>query len=216
LATSPSLPPLSQAPNLNLVGFVAAYFLPQEDLAQEPLVTPAGITADLVLAPGAGWRALPYTPNTLKLDEQPKADRGGPLYQVRVTAQRPQPNAQVLAALAALDRRKLLLLLVEAGGGRRLLGSTEEYVALLTSTEGQHPGTRAGVELRLEGTATRRAPYYSGTVVVLDGASLVPAPAAGAPAGYVTIVNKKGQLMARVAAGTTVTVASGFRVVLSF
>ena len=199
------------------MGFVAAYYLPQEDLAQDPVVGPAGITTDLVLVAGAGWRGMPYIPHTLKLDEQPKAERGGTTYQVRVTAQRPQPNAGVLATLAALDRRKLLLLLVEAGGGRRLIGNTEEYVQLLAGTEGQHPGTRAGVELRLEGITTQRAPYYSGDVPVLGGGPGVAAGVgAGPPGGYVTILDKKGVLMARVAAGSTVTVASGFRVVLSF
>ena len=214
MATSASLPPLIQPPNLNLVGFVAAYYLPQEDLVQDPIVGPAGITADLVLVPGAGWRALPYTQGTLKLDEQPKQERGGTTYQVRVTAQRPQPDAGVLAALAALDRRKLLLLLVEAGGGRRLIGNTEEYVQLLTSSEGQNPSTRAGVELRLEGTTTQRAPYYSGGAAVLSGTGVGPDP--GGAGGYVNIVDKRGRLMARVPGGTTVTVASGFRVVLSF
>ena len=207
------MPGLRQAPNLGLVGFVAAYYLPQEDLAAELVVEAGAVVGDLVLAPGAGWRALPYTQSTLKLDEQPKADRGGTSYQVRVSAQRPQPDAGVLAVLASLDRRKLLLLLVEANGGRRLIGSREEYVQLLAGTEGQHPGTRAGVELRFEGAATQRAPYYTGAVPVLSGPPLAPPAGSG---GYVEIRDRKGTLMARVAAGTTVTVTSSFKVTLSF
>lgn len=207
MAESPDLLPLSQASNPDLVGFVAAYYLPQADLLDEPP------TGDLVLAPGAGWRSLPYTPHTLKFDETPKQDRGVTTYQVRVVAQRPQPDPAVLAALAGLDRRKLLLLLIEAGGGRRLVGSREEYVQLLTTSEGQSPASKAGVELRLEGSTTRRAPYYTGAVPVLDGPALPPPAGAG---GYVEIRDKKGVLMARVPAGTTVTVASGFRVKLSF
>jgi hypothetical protein len=213
LATSPDLPSLSQAPNQGLVGFVAAYYLPQEDLLAEPVVMGGAITVDLVLATGAGWRALPYTPNTLKLDEQAKDTRDGVQYQVRVTAQRPQPDPGVLAVLASLDKRKLLLLLVEANGGRRLIGTREEYVQLLASTEGQHPGTRAGVDLRLEGEASRRAPYYMGGAPVLGGGPVVAPPSTG---GYVVIQDAKGKLMAKVPAGTVVTIKSGFRVVLSF
>lgn len=206
------MPALGQAPNLGLVGFVAAYYLPQEDLLQEPVVRDGAVVGDLVLAAGAGWHALPYTPHTLKLDEQPKPDRGGTTYQVRVTALRPQPDPAVLAVLDSLDRRRLLLLLVETNGGRRLIGSKEEYVQLLAGTEGQHPGTRAGVELRLEGTTTRRAPYYQGAVPVL-GPGTAPGLPAGA-GGYVDIRDARGRLLARVAAGKMVTILSPFRVVL--
>ncbi len=206
------MPGLRQAPNPGLVGFVAAYYLPQEDLAADFVVEAGAVAGDLVLAAGAGWRALPYTPNTLKLDEQPRAERGGTTYQVRVTAQRPQPDAGVLAVLASLDRRKLLLLLVEANGGRRLLGSREEYVQLLAGTEGQHPGTRAGVELRFEGSTTGRAPYYMGAVPVL-GSGAGPALPAGT-GGYVDIRDAKGRLLARVAAGKTVTILTPWKVLL--
>ena len=211
MADSATLPPLSQLPNPGLVGFVAVYTLPQADLLQEPVVAGGQVVGDLLLAEGAGWRPLPYTPHTLKFDEQPKPDRGGTTYQVRVTAQRPQPDADILAALAALDRRKLLLLLVEVGGRRRLIGSAEEYVQLLTSSEGQSPAARAGVELRLEGQTTRRAPYYAGVVPVLGGGSSL-----AAPGTLVRVVDKKGRLMAEVAPGTTITIASGFRVALTF
>jgi hypothetical protein len=211
LATSPTLPPLSQAPNPGLVGYVAAYYLPQEDLLQEPELVAGAIALDLVLAPGAGWRKLPFTANTLKLDEQPKTTRDGTQYQVRVTAQRPQPSAGVLDVVTQLDRRKLLLLLVEAGGGRRLLGSTEEYVQLLTSGEGQNPASRAGLELRLEGTTTRLAPYYLGGAPLLSGGAVAAPVGRG---GYVSIEDKHGNLMLRVPAGKTVVVASSFSVKL--
>jgi hypothetical protein len=214
LATSPDLPALSQAPNQGIVGYVAAYYLPQADLAADPvLASPGLVSADLKLLPGAGWRALPYTTNTLKLEETPKTERGVTTYQVRATAQRPQPSPDVLSAVASLDRRPLLLLLVEANGGRRLVGSREEYLLLSTTGEGQHPGTKSGLELRFEGAATRRAPYYQGAVPVLGGPALPPLAGAG---GYVEIRDKKGNLMARVPAGTVVTIASGFRVVLTY
>jgi hypothetical protein len=214
LATSADLPALSQAPNQGLVGYVAAYYLPQADLVADPvLASPGLVSADLALLPGAGWRALPYTPHTLKLEEAPKTERGSTTYQVRVSAQRPQPSPGVLTTLASLDRRPLLLLLVEATGGRRLLGSREEYLLLSTSGEGQSPATRSGLELRFEGAATRRAPYYQGAVPVLNGPALPPPAGSG---GYVEIRDKQGGLMARVPAGTVVTIASGFRVVLSY
>jgi hypothetical protein len=156
---------------------------------------------------------LPYTPHTLKLEKTPKTERGVTTYQVRATAQRPQPSPDVLATLASLDRRPLLLLLVEANGRRRLVGSREECLLLSTSGEGQNPATKSGLELRFEGEVTRRAPYYQGAVPVLSGPAL-PAPAG--VGGYVGIRDKQGGLMARVPAGTTVTIASGFRVVLSY
>jgi hypothetical protein len=215
LAISPDLPPLNQAPNLNLVGYVAAYYLPQADLFTDPvLASPGLVSADLQLAPGAGWRQLPATQNTLKLEETPKLERGVTTYQVKVSAQRPQANDSILTALASLDRRPLLLLVVEATGRRRLLGSTEEYLLLSTTGEGQNPATRSGVELRLEGSAARRAPYYEGSVPVLSGAAL--APIAGGATGYVEIRDRHGVLMARVSAGTTVTITSSFKVTLSF
>jgi hypothetical protein len=215
LAISPDLPPLSQAPNLDLVGYVAAYYLPQADLLTDPvLASPGLIAADLQLAPGAGWRALLYTPNTLKLEETPKTASGVTTYQVRVSAQRPQPNDSILTALASLDRRPLLLLLVEATGRRRLIGSTEEFLLLSTTGEGQNPATKSGVELRLEGSAVNRAPYYEGQVPVLSGAALPPI--AGGAVGYVEIRDRKGKLMARVKAGTIVTITSSFKVTLSF
>lgn len=212
MAFSPDLLPFNQAPNPGLVGYVAAYYLPQADLAADPvLASPGLVAADLQLLAGAGWRPLPYTLHTLKFEETPKLERGSTTYQLRVTAQRPQPSPQVLAALAGLDRRPLLLLLVEASGGRRLLGSTEEYVLLSTTGEGQGPASKSGVELRLEGSATRRAPYYVGAVPVLGtGAGPV------AATGSVRVVDRKGRLMATVPAGTTIIIASGFRVALTF
>lgn len=215
MAISPDLPPLTQAPSLSLVGYVAAYYLPQADLLTDPvLASPGLVSADLELAPGAGWRALPTTQHTLKLEETPKTAAGVTTYQVRVSALRPQPNASILTALASLDRRPLLLLLVEASGRRRLIGSTEEYLLLSTTVEGQNPATRSGVELRLEGSAINRAPYYTGRVAVLSGAA-VPADAAAA-SGYVEIRDRKGNLMARVPAGTVVTLTSSFKATLSF
>jgi hypothetical protein len=215
LATSSSLPALNQAPNPGLVGYVAAYYLPQEDLVADPVLAGPGLVAvDLQLHPGAGWRALPYTQGTLKLEETPKTERAITTYQVRATAQRPQANADILAALASLDRRPLLLLLLEANGGRRLIGSREEFVLLTTTGEGQNPASKSGVELRFEGAATQRAPYYLGSVPVLSGAA-VPTLASGGT-GYVEIRDRKGNLMARVAAGTVVTVTSSFKVTLSF
>lgn len=190
---------------------MAAYYLPQEDLAAEPVVMNGAVVGELELVAGAGWRKLPYTPNTLKLEETPKTERGVTTYQLRVTANRPQPDPGVLAALEALDRRKLLLLLVEAGGGRRLLGNTEEYVQLVTSTEGQSPATRAGVELRLEGEASHRAPYYPGGAPLLTGGTVSAPPTA---TGYVDIIDANGNLMLRVAAGKTVKVLSSFLVKL--
>lgn len=215
MAISSALPPLSQAPNLQLVGYVAAYYLPQADLLTDPvLASPGLVSADLVLAPGAGWRALPTTQHTLKFEETPKTASGVTTYQLRVSAQRPQPNESILTALASLDRRPLLLVLVEATGRRRLIGSTEEYVLLSTTGEGQNPATRSGVELRLEGSATQRAPYYQGRVPVLSGAAV--SPTAESPGGYVEIRDRRGNLMARVPAGTIVTLTSGFRATLSF
>jgi len=177
LAISTNLPALSQAPNPGLVGYLGLYYLPQADVLAEPvLATPGLVAADLVLAPGAGWRQLPCTLHTLKLEEAAKPDRGGTTYQVRVTAQRPQPDLGVLGVLASLERRRLLLLLVEVSGGRRLVGSAEEYVLLVASGEGQNPATRAGLELRLEGSTTRLAPYYTGAAPVLSGRPLDAAP----------------------------------------
>ena len=67
--------------------------------------------------------------------------------------------------------------------------------------------------LRREGVTPRRAPYSAGTVIVLDG----PAPVAPAPAtGQVQVRDRAGRLVATVPAGTIITIASGFRVALSF
>lgn len=197
---------------MGLAGYVAAYYLPQADLAADPvLASPGLLTTDLALLPDAGWRPLPYTPHTLKFEETPRLERGVSTYQLRVTAQRPQPSPAVLATLASLDRRPLLLLLVEAGGGRRLLGSREEYLLLSTTGEGQNPATRAGVELRFEGVAVQRAPYYTGAVPVLGGKALVPPAGNG---GYVEVVDAAGNVMVVVPAGRRLRVASTFKVVL--
>ena len=204
------MPALKQAPNPGLAGYVAAYYLPQADLLADPvLASPGLVSANLQLLAGAGWLPLPYTPHTLKLEETPKTERGVTTYQVRVSAQRPQPSPDVLTVMASLDRRPLLLLLVEAGGGRRLIGSTEEYVLLTTTGEGQNPAAKAGLELRFEGSATRRAPYYTGLVPVLGGVALPPV--AAAASGYVRLFNRKGKLLATVAPGHDIILIGGFR-----
>lgn len=210
-AVSAGLGSLSQAPHQQLAGYAAAWYLPQEDLRQEPIVVGGQVVGDLVLADGAGWRGLPHTAYTLKFDEKPKPERGATIYQVKLQAERPMPTPAVLHALAELARRRLLLLVQEHSGARRLVGSRDEFVRLLPSTEGQHPGTHAGVGLELSGETTRLAPYYVGTMPVLDGE----APAAAVGSGVVEVRGRKGQLLATVPAGNTLVITSGFRVALS-
>jgi len=203
---------LSQAPQQQLAGYAAAWYLPQEDLRQEPIVAGGQVVGDLVLASGAGWRVLPHTAHTLKFDEKPKPDRGATMYQVKLQAERPTPTPAVLSALAGLERRRLLVLLQEHSGARRLVGSRDEFVRLLSSSEGQHPGTHAGLGLELSGDTTRLAPYYAGAMPVLDGE--VPG-AAAVGSGVVEVRGREGALLATVPAGHTVVITSGFHVTLS-
>jgi hypothetical protein len=208
-SVSAGLTSISQGPQQSLTGYAAAYYLPQEDLLQAPVVVNGAVVGDLVLASGAGWRLLPHTRHTLKFDEKPKPERGGTMYQVKVQAQRPTPSPAVLAGLAGLDRRRLLLLLQERGGALRLVGSRDEYVRLLASTEGSTPATRAGVDLELAGDTTRLAPYYRGAVPVLDG---TPPVAAATGGGNTTIRDVRGNVLLTVPAGTDLIVASPFAV----
>lgn len=211
-AVSAGLGSLSQAPPQQLAGYAAAWYLPQEDLVQEPIVVGGQVVGDLVLASGAGWRVLPHTAHTLKFDEKPKPDRGATIYQVKLQAERPTPTPAVLGALASLDRRRLLVLLQEHSGARRLVGNRDEYLRLLSSTEGQHPGTHAGLGLELSGDTTRLAPYYSGSMPVLDGE----APGAAAVgSGVVEVRGREGVLLATVPAGSTLVLTSGFHVTFS-
>ncbi|MDO7876010.1 hypothetical protein Q5H93_14800 [Hymenobacter sp. ASUV-10] len=211
-SVSSRLGSLAQAPQQPLAGYAAAWYLPQEDLVQEPVVVGGQVVGDLVLASGAGWRVLPHTRHTLKFDEKPKPERGSTIYHVKLQAERPTPTPAVLGALAGLERRRLLLLVQEHSGARRLVGSRDEYLRLLSASEGQHPGTHAGLSLELSGETTRLAPYYAGALVVLDGE----APGADAVgSGVVEVRDKAGRLMATVPAGNTLIITSGFRVALS-
>lgn len=211
LAAAPyQLQPLPVGSNAGLVGYVGLYFLPVEQLLAEPVTDGAVITGNLAIS--GGWVELKVTQNTIKFDESPKSSRGLTTYTTKVSAIRAQTGDEG-AVLAAMAGRRCVVMLREASGRLRLVGGRESFLLFRAGAEGSNPAARAGLDLTFTGELTRPAVAYSGTLPLLGGGTLSGAvPVAGT--GSVQIFNRRGELVATVAAGKRITIKSGFRVAL--
>ncbi|WP_022821890.1 hypothetical protein [Hymenobacter norwichensis] len=197
-----------------VVGYAALYFLPVESLLADPLSDGSRITGNLALAPGAGWYELKVTQNTIKFDETPKQTRGVTTYTTKVAATRAQ-NGDEGAALLALEGRRCLVMLREHSGRLRLVGSRESFLVFRSGSEASNPGARAGLDFQFSNELTRPAVYYAGAMPVMGGSTISgAAPVAGAPAGFVQVLNYKGELIATVPAGKQLVLTSGFHITL--
>ncbi|GAB3233156.1 hypothetical protein GCM10027346_20920 [Hymenobacter seoulensis] len=176
-------------------------------MLEDPETDGSDILDDLRLREGATWFPLRVTQNTIKFDETPKPTKGVTTYTTKVTATRALAGQEIVV-LETMDNRRAVVMLQEASGRLRLVGGRESFLTFRSGSEGSNPGARAGIDLNFSGELTRRALYYRGAFPVAS------APGEGGDSGTVEIRNRKGELMARVAAGKTVIISSGFRVVL--
>jgi hypothetical protein len=213
LAAAPyQLQSLPAGASAGLVGYAALYYLPVEALLTDPLSDGTQITDDLALAPGAGWYELKVTPNTIKFDETPKLTRGVTTYTTKVAATRAQTGDEG-AALLALEGRRCLVMLREHSGRLRLVGSRESFLVFRAGSEASSPAARAGLDLQFTNELSRPAVYYAGSLPLASGGTVRGA-GSGAGTGSVQVFNRKGELVATVAAGKAITILSGFRVAL--
>lgn len=196
---------MSQARLRTLVGYTAVYFLWADGLPAFGVAAGRVVGALTPLA-GYSWQQLPLTPHTIKLTETQKESRQGNLYQVKLVGERGQAAANVLDAHDKLARRDLVLLVRQLDGQLRLVGSREEPLRLLITTQGQHPGARAGLDAAFTGLATRPAPFYTGALTV-DGANV----AAPVTTGSFRVLDGRGQLQLVVPAGYDLIVEGPFR-----
>ncbi|MCA8831949.1 hypothetical protein [Hymenobacter pini] len=217
-APAPFTPrPLASPAGTDLAGYTGLFWLPVEDLLADPVMNGSVITKSLALRPGAAWLPLRVTQATIKFDEAPKQLKGATAYTTKVSALRAL-GADELAVVETMDNRRCLVMLREASGRLRLVGSRESFLTFRAGSEGSNPSSRAGLDLTFSGELMQRAQYYQGAFPVdTDTGAVDAAPGAGAGAGggTVEIRNRKGVLIARVEAGKTVTISSGFRVALT-
>ncbi|WP_201980385.1 hypothetical protein [Hymenobacter rubidus] len=212
--TTPNLPSVAAQPLLELsqpalpglVGYTAVYYHWADGLG--PVAVAAGrVVGDLVSSAGFQWQELPLTQHTIKLTETSKESRHGSTYQVKLQGERPQAVANVLGSIDTLARRPLVLLVRQHDGQLRLVGSAEEPLRLLPTGTGQHPGTRAGLDVLFSGLTTRLAPFYTGALRV-GGAN---AAATVGSTGSVRVLDGRGNVRAVVPAGYDVVIEGPFR-----
>ena len=198
---------LSQAPLATVVGYTALYYHWADGLL--PWAVAGGqVVGDLVAREGFQWQQLPLSPNTLKLTETPKDSRHGTSYQVKLQGERPQPTPAVLAAVATLERRPLVALVRQADGQLRLVGTLEAPLRLLPTGQGQHPGTRAGLDLLFSALTDALAPFYAGALRVGGTDATAPVASAG---GAVRVLDGRNQLRLVVPAGYDLIIEGPFR-----
>ena len=196
---------LSQAPLPGLVGYTQVYYHRADGL--RPFAVAGGqVVGSLVSEPGFQWQELPLSPLTIKLTETAKDSRHGPSYQVKLQGERPQAVANVLGALDALARRPVVVLVRQVDGQLRVVGNGEEPLRLATTGQGQHPGTRAGLDVVLTGLTTQLAPFYTGALVTAGGG------VAPNLSGGIRVFNGRGELQLVVpASGYDLVVEGPFR-----
>jgi hypothetical protein len=213
-ANSYELRNVAQEPDDNLSGVAALWYARAADILNFPAWGDLAITQNLELVDGASWYQVVSVRQTVRYKQTPKdLGRHGESYTQALTGTLARHTAPLAAGLEALAGQDLVVLYRDRNGEVQLVGTPDEPLRWKDSYDtGLDAGTRNNYDWTLSGETPRRARPYRGTWEVSGvglGGGVVLQPGTG---GQVEIRDKRGNLMARVDAGQTVVVRSGFRV----
>ncbi|MDO7853169.1 hypothetical protein [Hymenobacter convexus] len=205
-----------QEPADNLGGIEALWYARAADLLHFPALGELAITENLQLAPGAFWYQLVSVRHTVRYKQTPVAlARHADVYGQALTGTLARHTAALAAGLEALAGQELVVLYRDRNGEVQLVGTPEQPLSWKdTYDSGLDALTRNNYDWTLSGQTPRRARPYLGTwdvsAVGLQGGLVLQG-----QGGQVLIRDRRGNIMATVAAGSTVVLRSGFRVAFS-
>jgi hypothetical protein len=191
-------------------GLETFYFLPVEQLAQDP--PPGTITQNLQLAAGAVFYAFYCTLGSLQYNEGETQDNRGTRYKQTLKGYVPKDTPELQAALAELSGRRFVIIYKDFNGFFKLVGSRQYWLQFSRELDtGNSPSGRNGFGFSFSGESTRKAAHYLGSFPVSEQ------PDAGQPpddpyANLVKVVDGAGQLILTLSPGETLVVESGFSV----
>lgn len=196
----------------NFGGVETCWYVPVAEVLRVPDSEAPVLLDDVILKPGATWYQMLATRSTLRFDQPGKSDRHGPYFQPKLVGTLAKYSADLVTGLEAMDGHQFLLLHRDANGEVWLTGSLDEPLDWSeTTTTGTDSANRNGTTYTFAADTTRRARAYRGRWTVSEYGVQSGAQLQG-NGGTIEIRDRRGRLMATVAAGQTVVVKSGFRV----
>ncbi|MGV3588584.1 MAG: hypothetical protein ACO1OF_16380 [Adhaeribacter sp.] len=190
----------------NLGGIAELFFTDQDNIAQFPFINDLAASEPVILKPGKIWYSLKFTVGSAGHSEEPSLTEHGTLYDHEIEGFHAKDSQQVGLAYAAMAGRKLILLTKDQNGTSRLFGNTEDFLLVTRkSSSGKAPADRNGTNFSFKGKSSQPAIYYLPATPAND----LPGAGSGAD-GFVTIVNRLGQVIATVPSGGAFEINSGF------
>lgn len=199
---------VAQIPDDNIGGIEALWYARAADLVDFPAYG-ALVIDQLQLQPDARWYQLVSTRGTVRYKQTPKdLGRHGTSQTQKLTGVLARHTPELATGLEALEGQQLVVLYRDLNGQVQLVGTPEQPLVWTdTYDSGQDPNQRNNYDWLLAGETPRRARPYLGTWQVSElGLQL----GAGAD-GTVELRTASGRLLARVPAGKSVVLRSGFK-----
>ncbi|MGI4833303.1 MAG: hypothetical protein ACRYFK_07560 [Janthinobacterium lividum] len=200
---------LAQEPADNLGGVEALWYALAGDLVGFPVDGPLVID-QLSLRPGASWYQLVSTRGTVDYKQTPKdLGRHGTSYAQKLLGTLPRHTPELAVGLEALEGQELVALYRDYNGQVQLVGTPEQPLSWNDTYDAGavNFSKRNNYDWALVGETLRRARPYLGTWQVSEqGLQL----GIGA-GGTVELRTAGGRLIARVPAGKSIILQSGFK-----
>ncbi|MVN77730.1 hypothetical protein GO988_15460 [Hymenobacter sp. HMF4947] len=201
---------VAQPPDENTGGIEALWYALASDLVDFPAEGELVID-QLTLQPGAYWYQLVSTRGTVRYKQTPKdLGRHGTSQTQKLVGVLARHTPDLAKGLEALEGQPLVVLYRDFNGHVQLVGTPEQPLAWTDSYDsGQDPNQRNNYDWTLAGETPRRARPYLGTWEVSER-GLQSGLQLGTSGGLVELRTEKGRLLARVPAGKSVVLRSGF------
>ncbi|GAB3334252.1 hypothetical protein GCM10027511_43070 [Hymenobacter humi] len=205
---------VEQTPDDNLGGVEALWYTRAADVLNFPATGDLVIAHNLQLREGAFWYQLVSIRATVGYKQTPKGlGRHGDVHQQQLVGTLARHTAELAAGLEALEGQELVALYRDHNGQVQLVGTPEQPLSWKDSYDsGLVTGRRNNYDWTLAGETPRRARPYLGSWDVSAKGLETGLVLQGGSGGSVEIRDRAGNLMARVDAGHTVVLRSGFRV----
>lgn len=205
-----SYQPLRQAPADNLGGVEALWYTPADNLLHFPYLGPLPI-GQLQLVAGAVWYQLVAVRGSVKLEQKSKEfGRHGAAYTQKLVGELARHTPALAAGLETMEGGRFVALYRDHNGQVQLVGTPEEPLEWRDSYTTGSQSQRNGFDWSLSSDTLRRArPYLGSWPVHEDG--VIEQPANGGGDGTVELRTAGGRLLARVPAGRSIVLKSGFK-----
>jgi hypothetical protein len=196
-------------------GLGRLFYIGQHYLEQ-PIESDQVTVLDEIHSGGQGWNELEGMVQTCSLDTEGEVSQHGLQYVHEITGFFDGENEQVAATFKSMSNRRFAVVVEDFTRRKRLIGQDAGLLFTYKWVSGKKGGERKGYAWSFKTRSLQPPLFYNGSLVLLadSGPVVLPPPGGGNSSGFVELRSSAGRLLARVPAGQTVVIKSGFK--LSF